>query len=314
MGFKFENEKSDSQMSLFDYQMPKADFIESKKSSAHAIDYSWMAHREPEQNKTPRFVTMSAVFHAAAILAIAVMTVPLVEQVKTETITIELEDVKPLPKIARGVKVPPTQGGTPVKEVTPVVEKIEEAGGPQDVVVAKPKSVATPKAAKTSKPAPAAKVAKAAAPKVSAKSQASTAGRSVAPKTSFQAVPMTVDDIEAPELDQGELAHTTVPSTMTEDFNEDFNNIDQSKSAALEQEKKSIAAMAASVENEQNENLNAVDAENKEEAQRLADAQNALRQKNAKAISSALESEKAAAASALAAREAAERDAAKNQA
>lgn len=316
MGFDMENKSnSNDQLSLFDFQMPKADFAPSKKdegSSAIDFDVWLMAHREPEQSKTSRFMTVSAVVHAAAILLIAMMTVPLVEQAKTETITIEIEDVTPPMKMARGVRTPPTQGGTPVKAETPVVEKLEEAGSPNDVIVAKPK--ATAKAAALAKPAAAkskapAKSAAKATPKAGV---AKTAGRSIAPKTNFKAVPMTIDDIEAPELDQGELANANVHSQMNEDFNEDFENIDNSKRAALENEKKSMDAMAAALESEQDESLNALDEMNKEEASRLAAAQDSLRKKNAQTIASALASERAAAAAA--AREAAARDAAAKRA
>nr|WP_295901429.1 energy transducer TonB [uncultured Bdellovibrio sp.] len=317
MGFNMDDDKSNNkdQLSLFDFQMPKADFVPAKKEEGSAaIDFDvWMmAHREPEQSKTSRFMTVSAVVHAAAILLIAMMTVPLVEQAKTETITIEIEDVKPPVKMARGAPVPPTQGGTPVKETTPVVEKLEDAGSPNDVIAAKPKAtskaVAKAKAA-TPKAKASAKVAAHATPKAGV---AKTAGRSIAPKATMKAVPMTIDDIDAPELDEGEVANAKVASQMNEDFNEDFENIDNSRRAALEKEKKSMDAMAAALAAEQDENLNALDEANKEEASRLAAAQDSLRKKNANAIASALASEKAAAAAT--AREAAAREAAAKRA
>ncbi|WP_374029411.1 energy transducer TonB [Bdellovibrio bacteriovorus] len=317
MGFSFDNDKSnngDNQLSLFDFQMAKADFVQTpaKKEvsdeGSSAIDFNafLMAHREPEQSKTSRFMTMSAAVHAAALLAIAVMTVPLVEQAKTETITIEIEDVAPPKKMARGVRVPPTQGGTPAKLETPIVEKMEEAGSPDDIVVAKPKAAA--KAAMATKASPAKSKATAKAAKISDKvaSSAKPAARSIAPKTTFKAVPMTIDDIEAPELDEGELANTTVQSHLSEDFNEDFEHIDQSQKAKVENERRSMDAMAAALAAEQDENLASLDEANKEEADRLASAQDSLRKKNANAIASALAAERAAALAA--ARQAAARE------
>lgn len=317
MGFNLDNNKSngEDQLSLFDFKMAKADFVSeapqqntvAKDGGANAIDFdTWLlAHRKPEQSKTSRFITLSAAAHAAAILMVAMMTVPLVEQAKTETITIEIEDI-PAPRMApQGKPVPPTQGGTPIAKDTPLVEKLEDAGSPGDIVVAKPKTSAKTKVAKslpvkTAKSASKADVAAKAAP---------VAARSVAPKTTFKAVPMTIDDIEAPELDQGELAKVAVASHLNEDFNDDFENIDRSQKAKIENEKRSMQAMAAALESEQDEDLNALDEANKEEADRLASLQNSLRQKNAKAIASALASEKAA-AYAAAAREAAAREAA----
>jgi hypothetical protein len=58
------------------------------------------------------------------------------------------------------------------------------------------------------------------------------------PKTNYQAVPMTIDDIESPELDAGELANTPVNSNMDQDFNKDFAKLDHSQNAALAKEKK----------------------------------------------------------------------------
>lgn len=317
MGFNLENDKSknDDQMSLFDFQMPKADFANSsQKSSAaqSAIDYDafLLAHREPEQSKTSRFMTLSATLHAAIVLVVAMISVPLVEEIKTETITIEIEDV-PTPRLApRGARVPPTQGGLPVAADTPQVEKLEDAGSPSDVVIAKPKAAAKTAANK------AVKTASAKAAKASAKAQAVAAkgGRSIAPKTEFKAVPMTIDDIEAPELDEGALAKHAVASNMNADFNEDFDNIDSAQGAAVENERRSMEALAAAMAAEQDESLSALEADNQAEAEKLAAMQNEMRQRNAKVISSALANERAAALAAAAAKEKAARDAAAKRA
>lgn len=311
MGFNLENDKpkDDSQMSLFDFQMAKASFVEksTKNAGSNALDYDsfLLAHREPEQSKTSRFLTLSATIHAAALLAVAVMTVPLIEQAKTETITIEIEDVPQRLIVPRGARVPPTQGGTPVAAETPVVEKLEDAGGPGDVIVAKTNAAPKAKvAAKSPKTNPVAAKKSAPAPVVAA----AKGGRSVAPKTDFKAVPLTIDDIEAPELDEGALAAKPVASSLNDDFNQDFENIDSSHGAALENERKSMEALAAAMASEQDESLAALDEENQAEADRLAALQDSVRQKNQKAIASALANERAAAlaaAKAAAAREAA---------
>lgn len=274
-------------------------------SRALDFDAFLLAHREPEQSQTSRFLTVSASLHAAAFIAIALMTVPLVEQVKTETITIEIEDV-PRPLISpRGARVPPTQGGTPVLAETPLVERIEEAGSPGDVIVARPKA-ATPKAVKTSKTA--APSAKAARSKVAAAPAASKGGRSVAPKTTFKAVPLSIDDIEAPELDEGSLAKAAVASSLNEDFNEDFAHIDNAHGAALDKERRALETLTSAVASEQDSELAALNDESQAEAEKLAAMQSDLRQRNAKAIASALASERAAALAA--ARQAAAREAA----
>lgn len=316
MGFETNNNKSNSQnqLSLFDFKMPKADFSpETHKSEvgSNAVDFNmWMlAHNDPEPSKTQRFITVSAAIHAAAILLVAMMSVPLVEQVKTETITIEIEDVPPV-KMARGAPVPATQGGTPARIETPIVEKIEDAGSPSkdDIIVAKPKAQANLGRSAKAKASGTKALSKAVAKNSPKGGKTATAGRSIAPKTNFQAVPMTIDDIEAPELDAGEYANIPVASNMDEDFNEDFSKLDSSQKAALAKEKKALDAMADALAAEQDASLSSVDELNKEEAARLASAQDALKQKNASAIASALAAERAAAAAA--AREAAARKAA----
>ncbi|UOF00530.1 TonB family protein [Bdellovibrio reynosensis] len=297
MGFKLDNEKSqnDGQLNFFDYKLPNADFVPSEKSKNlsesgnNAIDFNtWlMAHQEPEQNKSSRFMTISATFHAVAFLLIALISVPLVEQVKTETIEIEIEDV-PQIRQARGAYVPPTQGGTPAKLETPVVEKLDDVGGPGDVVVAK--AAANPAKSVKAKSAPAK------ATKTAAKAVAVTkagGARSMAPKTNFKAVPMTIDDIDAPELDQAELANAKLESNLDEDLNPDFDHIDSSHRATVENERQSMAAMAAALEEDQEDTLGALDEENKAEANRLANLQNSVRQKNAKAIAAAEASDRA---------------------
>lgn len=308
MGFHIDNDKSkrEDQLSLFDFQMPKTDFVSKvpaqKNSSAVDFDIWLMAHSEPEQSKTSRFVTLSAAIHAAAILVVAMITVPLVEQAKTETITIEIEEPARVLKASRGAPVLPTQGGTPIKEKTPLVEKLDDAGSPADVVVAKPTAMPKALAQKSKAPAP--------SPQRAAKVASARAARSIAPKTTFKAVPMTIDDIEAPELDQGELAAATVASNMNEDFNEDFEKVDRQQSTAIDREKKSLEAMTAALEAEQDENLNSLEEQNRDDEARLTAAQEALRKRNSQAIASALASERAAALAA-AAREASAREAAK---
>ncbi|MDG0815058.1 energy transducer TonB [Bdellovibrio svalbardensis] len=327
MGFDLKSgeENHENQLSLF--EMPSMNFSEEKQANQQAINtpkasadhpinqgssamdyHTWrMAHTEPEQSKTSRYMTMSMAIHAAAILAIAMMSVPLVEEVKTETITIELEDT-PAPRLqARGAKVTPTQGGTPViaeSKPTPSTPApapaaaAKDVGGPGDVIVAS-------KHAKATKMAKATKANKAASPK--AQIAGAKAARSIAPKTNFKAVPMTIDDIEAPELDQGDFAKANVRSDLNEDFNEDFANIDRSHKQALASEKSKMDAMASALAAEQDDELKSIDDQNKEDAARFAALQQSMRKNNAKAIASAIASERANAA-ALAAHEAAARE------
>lgn len=302
MAFEFDNDpkKGDHQLTFADYQLAQADFRESSKADSgdsSAFDYdTWLlAHREPEESKTSRFVTLSAIIHAGAIAAITLLSVPLVEQIKTETITIELEE--PLTPIvrAKGANVPATQGGVPVAITTPAVEELKDVGGADDIVVAKPLPPAKPLAKTQAKAAPA----KPAVPKAALPSKSSSQARAsgLAARTPIQAVPVpaSLDDIEAPELNTGDLASAPIASDLNEDFSDDFEKIDSSHSQALMNEKAEFEKMAASLSSEQDEQLSALDEAQKEEDARLAALQDNIRQKNEQAIASALAAEKAAA-------------------
>lgn len=221
-----------------------------------------VAMPEAPKNKTSKFMTLSMLLHTAVILAMTVLTIPLIEETKTETITVELKET-PMPQLqeqVKGVDVLPTQGGAPaISEPLPTVK-----------TAAKSTMVAAAKVAPS-------------------------------PQTNFKATPMTIDDIEAPALDSSELAATPARSDLNEDLSEDFEKVDKSHSEALASEQSKIDAMASAVASEQDEELKSIDNQNKEDAARFATAQQSLRRNNAKAIASAIASEQRARAAAAAA-------------
>lgn len=299
MAFEIDNDpnKRDNQLSFADYQLAQESSRDTKADSGNssAFDYdTWLlAHREPVEPKTSRFVTLSALIHAGAIAAMTVLSVPLVEQIKTETITIELEEPA-IPMVrTKGVNAPATQGGTPVEVTTPQVEELKDVGGADDIVVAKPLPVKKT-SGKTQAKARSVKRPKA-APAPSNQTQAKASG--MAARTPIQAVPVpaSLEDIEAPELNTGDLASAPLASNLNEDFSDDFEKIDSSHSQALMNEKAQFDEMAASLASEQDEQLSALDDAQKEEAAQLAALQDSIRKKNEQAIASALASEQAAA-------------------
>lgn len=296
MGLDHHNDarRNENQLDLFSFAPP----VESPTDDATNDRWDF-EFREVEPSKSPRFVTISAGVHILAAIVISMMTIPLIEQTQTETITIEIEDVSPPQKMAKGITTSPTQGAAP--EITaalpeksePKLEPIFEPSLAQEVPVITTKI----------KPAPPTKSSSKTLAKASALPKAV---QSSPPTTNFKAVPLTVDDIEAPELDAGDYATTDVDTKLSEDFNDDFENIDRSQKAALEKEKRTLEDMANALAAEQEESLNALDESNKAETEQLAAAQENLRRKNSAAIASALAAENAAqAARAAAAREAA---------
>jgi len=307
------NKPKEVQLSFMDFQLGQTDFVESKKSGS---TQRYSSYYRVEADKTPRFLTLSAIVHAAAFFTLAFAAVPLIEEVKTETITVELEESQPVRQISKGAEVPATQGATPEPEAAKPIEqkaeqkivsedlKLPEAaptptpspeeilGGKDEVLVAK-KEAAKPviEKAKPVKAAPA-KVAKAATPAKSASS--------VAAKTTMQAVPASIEDIQDPELDQGAVADHSEQSNLNEDFNDDYENVNRTQAAALAKEKEQMENLASALAAEQDETLNSVAAQNAAEAEKLAAYNKSLRQKNAESIASAEAAERAAADAAAA--------------
>lgn len=317
MSFDIKNsqDKSKDQLSLFDYQMPKADFVPSNDD----MDYkTWaVAQQAPVQSKARRFVTMSAMLHIVAVVSLAFFAAPMVNEPNPETITIEVQDDVPPVQFAeapKGEPVLPTQGGQELPEVQEAKE-VKDVASANDIAL--PAKVQSEPIAALPEKLPAAKPQVKAEPKVitpAAEKVAAVKSGSVAAKSNFAAVPMSVDDIEAPELDKGELAAAPVESDLSEDLNEDFAHVDNAQKSAIDNEQAKIAAMTAAVTEEQDKNLKDIDTANAEEAAKLAIMQERVRQQNADAIANAVAADKAAAAEkarqATAAREAAEQKAA----
>lgn len=316
-----EQLNNENQLDLFAYNTSKLDFLP---------DMEIPPPRPPQANRSPRFMTMSAALHIAAAVAVAVMSVPLVNELKTETITIDLEEpATTVHQVTKGAEVEPTMGGesAPIIEKAPVknlakalpeklpVKAVEAPVAPsdaaattsEDAVVAAPVVEPTESVVHKTLPPPP-KAAPKATHKAVAKSAPSKAAESSSAKTNFAAVPMTIDDINSPELDEGEIANQKSQAKLGEDFNQDFDEIDNKHSNKLAAEESQLNAMADALAADQESSLKSVEAQNQADAAALAESQKNLRNKNAKAIAAAVASERAAAAAA--AREKAQKEAA----
>lgn len=274
------------------------------KNTTNVADYElWaLAHRDKEPSKTPRFITLSAGAHLLAISLIAVLATPFVTDIKPDIVTIEIEDVRePMPIVtSQGLDVPETRGSQ--ASAAPV---ITEKLAAEDVIAPAPVEALPPKAApavKTAKSAP--KAAPAAAP----------AKAAAVAKTNFQAVPATIDDIEAPELEAGDFAKTPVAAAdLGEELNKDFSSADSKYADELAQEKQQLDKLTAAMAAEASDGLNSLEERNSDEEARLLQAQEDLKARNAQAVASALAAENAAAEAAAkerAARLAAQKEAA----
>ncbi len=283
------------------------------KDKKSPMDYQmWaIAHTEPVQNKSGRFMTLSAIVHAGLILAAAVMTVPITEKIKTETISIEIEE--PLRPIAQGVETVPTQGSPASSsldlpaELPQAETKVDSSAvSSEDVIIEKPtiaarlvelptepetlpesqQKISTIAKAELKKPAPALK----AATKTAADANPVKIGPPAAAKVA------TIDDIEAPEVDTAteEVRHSMVPTAYSENLDKDLESIDDKQSHALAEEKNKIDQEADAVDAENDEALENVQNQTQKNIAALEATNTARRERDAQAIANALAKENAA--------------------
>lgn len=246
----------------------------------------WAHHEVPEAS-SQRFYAMSTVVHIAMLLATALISAPLIEKAEVETVTIEIEsEATP---IAKGAAVAATRGGSPsnipVAEMpTAPVKGGNELAGNDDIVV--------------TKPAGKIKSAKAAVPASAKSSKLSSMAPKAAPVV---AVAASIDDIDAPELDEALIEKNQVVRGIDDDFGNDFNKVDHQQKAKVKAIASQLNSAADEAAQEGDEFLNSLADETNKNTQAFLAANKARRAKDYEGIASALAAEKAAARAAAAA-------------
>lgn len=263
--------------------------FENRKTNSFDYEMWALAHREAPQSKTGKFLTLSMILHGAIFASLAILAVPLVEQTKVETVTIEIEETPRL--ISRGSNVPATQGQKTEASAAPTPVAQESLVNDSDfdsVVVEKPK---TPKAAKAKaiKAArPTTKVARAAKP-------APVIAEAAAPKVA------TIDDIDAPDIDAAtdELKHSWTPSSPTQALaDEDLAEVDEAHANALANEKGQLDQDLNALESDSEEALNDLKDQNEMNSAAIAERNKDRRARDAQNIAAAARAENAARAEA----------------
>lgn len=280
------------------------------------------AHTDVPPSSTSRFMTMSAVLHTALILATALVSAPLIEQTKKETITIEIEDTK---KQALGEIVAPTQGGQTPAPMPSLAAPAELPAQADDIVV--------PSAPKNS--APAASVAKksvskpatikaASAPKQgishsaktalknSSSSQVASGSKAVKIGPPAAAKVATIDDIDAPDIEQAtqEMQHSWTATAYNDNIEHDLDKEKSKHNKVISAFKSKLDQEADEVDAENEAALAAADANSKAQAEAIAATNKARRIRDGQAIADAQARENAAAREAAAREAAAQRAAA----
>lgn len=294
-GFSLNSENEAAPSRLPKFQSPALDFDETP------LNYQlWSAaHSDPAESKTPRFVVLSSVLHAALLSSVMLLS-PLFETPKAETITIEIADDSPAP-IPRGSQVAETLGEKAPVAPSAAAPREEIAAG--DVVVPAAKMKPAKSAARKATKAPSARTAPRAA-----KTTAVAAVKPVVAESPVE-VPEEINKLDAPELDENQFDAAVAPEFNEGELDRTFAKVDHANEKGLKALTEEISQDADSLSQEQDSALDEMDRENREEAQRLAAKADALKQKNAALIAQARAQEGAAreaAARAAAARKAAQ--------
>lgn len=293
-GFSLDLDGERGERKLLEFRAGDLAFREgspvSKKPSKNVRDDLWTIPpvTEPE-SKTSRFFGLSAMAHALFLIGLMTLSAPLFEPPKIETVEIEISDPTPKP-IPRGTKMAETRGAPAPR--APEAARLKEepaAAAPGDIVVPrrsppKSKTAAKPVAAKT-------RTVKAAP--VPARRNAVSAVQPVATVSDVE-VPESVDDLEAPRLDENEFKAEAVGPLNAGDLDKNFAPIDRKTSKGVKAVADELDRDADQMAKSDLEALEDMDLETQKEAALMAARSNDLKKKNAAALAAAQAQENAA--------------------
>lgn len=273
-GFSFELNEEDieSRPRKAKFHADHLDFDESFNADL------WIAaHSAPPQSKTGRFITLSAMAHVVFFAGVFTLAVPMFEQPKTETVTIEIEDAGlPLP---RGERASPSASAIAAPAQAPQVapeetSKDELASAADDVVVAarKPREAA--------KPAPAARTNVADV-------------RPMATESDVE-VPEKIDDLEAEELEESQFLAAAAGQYEGGELDKNFAKIDEKSADGVNGARAELDREADRMAQDDLGEIEKLDRENQESAKAMAARADALKRKNAAALAAARAQENAA--------------------
>lgn len=243
-------------------------------------------HSQTHPESTSKYFGMSMIAHTLLIIGSFFVTVPLLENLKKEPITIEIISAKPEPpkpiiktlETAKGEKVHATRGALRQNSPLPAAPMNADLADVIKAPIAKSPKSKSPMAklkTHTSQGKAAVKIAK-----------------SVPSRTG---VPETIEDIQAPTLDFDGVLAAQQGKLGDDAFEKEFKNIDRSNAAAVNAQKAELDNEAKLVSDEQDEALKSVEDENRAQARAMDDALKSTRTKNAAALAQVKAAEQAAA-------------------
>lgn len=281
----------------------RASSLDFDDNNAIANDLWLKAHSSPPESKTSRFMTMSVIGHIAFFVGLMTFSAPLFEPPKVETVEFEIADSNPRP-MPRGQRVQETSGAksqaaAPKVAAEPMSRELPAS--PDDIVVAKPKAQAAvkpqpakpaPKMKSTPKPVAAQSKSVRTAP-VLAKNDAVAKVQPVVTESPVE-VPESVDDLEAPQLDENEFAAKTAGDYNDGDLDKNFAKVDKKSAKGLKAAQSELDQDADDMAKNDLASLEQMDRETQQQSQMMAARANDLKKKNAAALAAAQADENAA--------------------
>ncbi|MFZ3231817.1 MAG: TonB family protein [Pseudobdellovibrio sp.] len=255
--------------------------------------YDLMAlHTQAAPEETSKYFGLSMFVHVSLAAAAIFVTVPAVENLKKEAVTIEIIE--------------------PVKPITPVVRTLEAPKA--ETVQAINKSSGGAKAAeKLISPMPSAPIHAELSDKIKGPTAKSTKSVSHAAKIkthtgsgikpvriahtapSRAGVPNTIEDIAAPDLNFDGVVAAQSGKLGDDEFEDAFKKVDKSNAAAVQAQKAELDNDMKQVSDEKDEALQALENDNQQQAKAMENSLKATRTKNAAIIAQLKASELAAA-------------------
>lgn len=263
--------------------------------SSGVYDYYFDDAVSYRNQNSSKFFGLSVLIHIMLAIGAALVTVPVMEKLKSDPVVIEFEAIQELPpippqpiqpEIAKGEDVKPTRGGKSAPQPAPSAP----LDAKDDIVVKGP--------AKTSK------VSKSKMATMKTKTSGGHA-KTATYAPSRSGVPETLEDIPAPKIDFDAVAAEQVGSFGDDEFENEFKNIDRANDAALRAEKAQLDNEARLISDQQDQSLKALEDKIAADSRAMDDELQATRTKNAAAVARLKAAENAAMAE-RAAREKAE--------
>lgn len=250
--------------------------------------YDLLALHSGSQPQEPsKYFGLSIIVHGALAVAALLMTVPMMDKIKKEVVTIEIQETQPpIPEVK--VLAPP---------IAPSGEVVKPTRGAEKLRSPRPSAPVESAIAETVKgPVATSKKSASHAAKLKTYSGGATAKSAPIAKSapSRAGVPETIEDIAAPDLNFDGVVAAQAGKLGDDELEDDFKNVDKSNAAAIQAQRAELDNETKQIADEKDEALQTLENENKAQARAMENALEATRTKNAAALAQVKAAEQAA--------------------